>query len=192
MTVSPATKTQWRAQLTAARKEVTAAQRTLEAAAIAGFARQLVHAGQTVCSYVPVGTEPGSRELLDDLLAMDVQVLLPVVTGAAPLDWAVYDGTLQPGPHRLLEPTGPRLGPAAIASAGLVFVPALAIDQTGVRLGRGAGHYDRSLVLATPQARLVAMVRDQEFLPRLPFDEHDVRMTAVLTPGQGMIELSRS
>jgi 5-formyltetrahydrofolate cyclo-ligase len=189
VTASPATKTEWRAHLIAARREVPASQRTTEAAAIAEFARKLVHAGQTVCSYVPVGTEPGSRELLDDLLSMDVQVLLPVVTGAQPLDWAVYEGSLQPGPHRLLEPTGPRLGPAAIGSAGLILVPALAIDQSGIRLGRGAGHYDRSLPMASADAHLIGVVRDQEFLPHLPSDEHDVRMTAALTPGRGMIEL---
>jgi 5-formyltetrahydrofolate cyclo-ligase len=192
VTASPATKTEWRAHLIAARREVTSPQRAIEAAAIAGYVCQLVHAGQTVCSYVPVGTEPGSHKVIDDLLSMDVQLLLPVVTGANPLDWAVYDGSLQPGPHRLLEPTGPRLGPAAIGSASLILVPALAIDQTGTRLGRGAGHYDRSLVMAAPDAQLAGVVRDQEFLPRLPFDEHDVKMTAVLTPGRGLIELTGS
>lgn len=192
MTASPATKPEWRAHLLAARREVSSAQRAIEAAAIAGFVHQLVHAGQTVCGYVPVGTEPGSHKLIDDLLAMDVQVLLPVVVGAHPLDWAVYDGSLQPGPHRLLEPTGPRLGPAAIGSAGLILVPALAVDQTGTRLGRGAGHYDRSLPLAAPDAQLAGLVRDQEFLPRLPSDEHDVKMTAALTPGRGMIQLTGS
>lgn len=189
MIASPATKTEWRAHLVAARRDVTPSQRATEAAAIAGYVRQLVRAGQTICSYVPVGTEPGSRELLDDLLSMDVQVLLPVVTGAHPLDWATYDGSLRTGQHKLLEPVGPRLGPAAIGSANLILIPALAISQSGIRLGRGAGHYDRSLPLAAPGARLAGLVRDQEFVPRLPFDEHDVKMTAVLTPGRGMIEL---
>jgi 5-formyltetrahydrofolate cyclo-ligase len=192
VTASPATKTEWRAHLIAARREVSSPQRAIEAAAIADVVRHLVHAGQTVCSYVPVGTEPGSHKLIDDLLSLDVQVLLPVVVGAHPLDWAVYDGSLQAGPHRLLEPTSPRLGPAAIGSASLVLVPALAVDQAGTRLGRGAGHYDRSLLLAAPDAMLAGVVRDQEFLPHLPSDEHDVKMTAVLTPGRGLIQLSGS
>lgn len=190
MTVLPATKDEWRSRLLAARKAVSAEVRAAEAAAIAGFAREIVHAGQTVCCYVPVGTEPGDRRLPDELLAAGVQVLLPVVVGREPLDWARYDGTLRPGPHRLLEPVGPRLGPAAVGEASLVLVPALAVDESGVRLGRGAGHYDRSLVFAAGQAVFAGVVRDQEFLPRLPFDEHDVRMTAVLTPGRGLIQLA--
>jgi 5-formyltetrahydrofolate cyclo-ligase len=188
MTASPATKAEWRARLVAARREVTPEVHTAEAEAIAKAVLGLVHAGQTICGYVPVGTEPGSPALLDSLLARDVQVLLPVVVGASALDWAVYTGALQPGPHKLLEPAGPRLGPAAIGSASLVLVPALAVDRCGVRLGRGAGHYDRSLVHADPSACLAGVVRDQEFLPHLPSGPHDVRMSAVLTPGLGMIE----
>ncbi|CAM4233897.1 5-formyltetrahydrofolate cyclo-ligase [Kibdelosporangium persicum] len=188
MTASPATKDEWRARLLADRRTVPPEVRVAEADAIARAVLELVDAGQTICAYVPVGTEPGSRAVLDDLLKMDVQVLLPVVTGLAPLDWAAYDGSLRPGPHKLMEPPGPRLGPAAIAKASLILVPALAVDETGVRLGRGAGHYDRSLVHAAEGTELVGVVRDQEFLPRLPADRHDVRMTAVLTPGRGVVQ----
>jgi 5-formyltetrahydrofolate cyclo-ligase len=170
---------------------VPAEVRATEATAIAGFVAGLVRPGQTICGYVPVGTEPGSRQMLDDLRTADVQVLLPVVTGSNPLDWAVYDGTLQPGPHRLLEPAGPRLGVRAVGTASLVLVPALAVDSTGIRLGRGAGHYDRSLVFVAPGTALMAVVRDQEFVAHLPFDEHDVKMTAVLTPRRGMIDVPR-
>jgi 5-formyltetrahydrofolate cyclo-ligase len=56
-----------------------------------------------------------------------------------------------------------------------------------VRLGRGRGFYDRSLIHRDPQARLIAVVRDEEFVDELPFQPHDVRMTHVLTPGRGVI-----
>jgi 5-formyltetrahydrofolate cyclo-ligase len=191
VTELPATKDEWRSHLLSARRAVPAEVRADEAVALAGFVHDLVSAGQTVCGYVPVGTEPGSRQMVDDLRATGVQVLLPVVVGSHPLDWAEYDGTLQPGPHHLLEPAGPRLGPQVVAKASLILVPALAVDAAGVRLGRGAGHYDRSLVLAAPDAMIIGVVRDQEFLPHLPFDPHDVKMTAVLTPSRGMIDVTQ-
>lgn len=141
--------------------------------------------GDPVCCYLPVGTEPGSPALIDALAGR--RVLLPVVTGAAPLDWAVYEGTesLADGPFGLLEPAGPRLGPAAIAQAELILVPALAVDRHGTRLGRGGGHYDRSLPLARPGTPLVAVVRDDELVAELPMQQHDIRMTAALTPSHG-------
>ena len=68
-------------------------------------------------------------------------------------------------------------------------MPALAVDRRGVRLGRGAGHYDRSLVFAAAGVTLLAVVRDEELVERLPGEPHDVRMSGALTPGRGVLDL---
>ncbi|MGH3722248.1 MAG: 5-formyltetrahydrofolate cyclo-ligase [Pseudonocardiaceae bacterium] len=184
-----------RRRLVAGRRAVSGAVREAEggvlvSAALAGGVLALGVAG-TVCAYWPVGDEPGSPELLDGLARRGCRVLLPLVDPLGPLDWAEYtgSGSLQAGPLGLLEPTGPRLGRAAIATAVLVLVPALAVDRHGTRLGRGGGHYDRSLPLANPGTPLVAIVRDDEVLASLPAQPHDVPVTAALTPGRGLIPL---
>jgi 5-formyltetrahydrofolate cyclo-ligase len=144
--------------------------------------------GDTVCCYVPFGTEPGSIAMLDALAGAGARVLLPIVTGrGSPLQWAEYTGpsSLAPGElPGLQEPVGARLGPDALLDAGLVLVPAFAVDRGGARLGKGAGYYDMSLGLAAEGGRrdLVAVVRDDEVVDALPAEPHDVRMTAVLTP----------
>lgn len=175
-------KREWRRRLLAARRLVPSAQRATEAAALAAAVGAL--SGDPVCCYLPVGTEPGSLAMIEALAAGGRRVLLPVVTGDEPLEWAVFDGpeSLVDGPYHLLEPSGERLGPAAIARAELVLVPALAVDRAGVRLGRGGGHYDRSLPLVTAGTPLVAVARDPELVAELPSEAHDVRMTAALTP----------
>jgi 5-formyltetrahydrofolate cyclo-ligase len=184
-----------RRRLVAARRAVPAAVREAEAAALAAVA--LPGLPGTVCAYWPVSGEPGSPELLDNLAHCGCRVLLPLVgppTGAAgSLDWAEYTGagSLRAGPLGLREPTGPRLGCAAIATAVLVLVPALAVDWHGIRLGRGGGHYDRTLPLATPGTPLVAIVRDDEVLASVPVQPHDVPVTAALTPGRGLFPLGR-
>jgi 5-formyltetrahydrofolate cyclo-ligase len=182
-------KRDWRRRLQDSRKAVPAEQRESEAQALAEAVREIGWHSATVCAYVPVGTEPGSIALLDALRAAGRRVLLPIVTGAAPLDWGVYFGadSLVPGPYGLREPGGLRLGPGAVANADAVLVPALAVDRGGVRLGRGAGHYDRSLT--SVRAPLVAVIRDDELVERLPAESHDVLMTAVLTPTGGFREL---
>lgn len=171
-----------RARLLAARRLVPADQRAREAKALVRALRGLAEG--PVCAYVPVGAEPGSLALLDALGAEGHRVLLPVVTGPRALDWADYlgAGALVPGPHGLREPGGPRLGPAAIGLAATILVPALAVDRRGVRLGRGGGHYDRSLPLAGPAAARLAVVRDDEVVDLLPEEAHDVPMTGALTP----------
>lgn len=58
-----------------------------------------------------------------------------------------------------------------------------------MRLGRGAGFYDRSLPWRRPQIPLVAVVRDAELLDTVPAQAHDVPMTHALTPGLGLVDL---
>lgn len=187
-----------RDQLLAARRHVADDVRATEARQLCERLEALegiVTSDSTICAYVPVGTEPGSIEMLDMLLRRIERVLLPVARTAAdntplPLSWGEYrPGTLTTGRWGLLEPPKPWLPSSALAQAGVVLVPALAVDRRGVRLGRGRGFYDRSLRGRDPHARLIAVVRDAEVLHEVPADPHDIPMTHALTPRQGLIDL---
>lgn len=188
-----------RDQLLAARRHVADDVRAAEARQVCERLEALesiVTSDSTICAYVPVGTEPGSIEMLDMLLRRTGRVLLPVARTAAdntplPLSWGEYrPGTLTTGRWGLLEPPRPWLPSAALAQAGVVLVPALAVDRRGVRLGRGRGFYDRSLGGRDPHAWLIAVVRDAEVLDEVPADPHDIPMTHALTPRQGLIDLA--
>jgi 5-formyltetrahydrofolate cyclo-ligase len=193
-----ASKAALREQLVAARVGVADDVRAAEARMLSEHLEPMVSSGSTVCAYVPVGTEPGSVDMLDMLLRRSGRVLLPIArtTGPGnkgmplPLRWGEYrPGALVPGLWGLLEPPEPALPESAVAEAALVIVPALAVDRRGARLGRGRGFYDRSLDGRDPQARLVAMVRDVEFVDELPAEPHDVPMTHVITPLRGVMAL---
>jgi len=142
--------------------------------------------GGCVAAYVPIGSEPGSVALLQELTGLGCRVLLPIVSGDV-LDWAAYDGVLEAGPWGLLQPTGQRLGSSALVAADAVLVPALAVDRHGNRLGRGAGFYDRSLCQVSPGTPLAALLHDGELLADdLPVEPHDIPMTAAITPSAGV------
>jgi len=187
------TKAERRSEVLAARRAVPQVLHDAEAEQLRAHLADAVRGARTVCAYLPVGAEPGSPALLDRLKELCETVLLPIAGPAAemlPLCWGEYvPGHLVPARFGLQEPAGPRLEPSAVARADVVLVPALAIDRTGVRLGRGAGFYDRSLPLCAPGTRLVAVVRDSEILASLPAESHDVPMTHALTPGGGLITL---
>ncbi|MDT5325695.1 MAG: 5-formyltetrahydrofolate cyclo-ligase [Mycobacterium sp.] len=193
--MDPTTKAEWREAVLRARRLTSPAQRRADADALCGHLPALVRAGDTVCAYVPVGSEPGSPALLDALAGLGGRVLLPVAredeTGIPlPLQWGEYRaGGLVDASFGLREPEPPWLGVETIAAASVILVPALAVDLAGIRLGRGAGFYDRSLSWAAPAARLVAVVRDDELVDRLPGADHDVPMTHALTPARGLVAL---
>ena len=189
------TKTELRAAILLARRTLSPPEHDAEAHTLSTHLSALASEEQTVCAYVPVGSEPGSLELIDSLHRRNVRVLLPVarhnIAGIPqPLQWGPYrPGGLVDARLGLREPPEPWLAADELAMAAVVLVPALAVDRTGVRLGRGAGFYDRSLPLADPAARLIAVVRDDELVDRLPAEPHDVRMTHALTPRAGLVAL---
>ncbi|MEV6098258.1 5-formyltetrahydrofolate cyclo-ligase [Nocardia sp. NPDC051981] len=179
----------WREEILARRSALPAADREREAAALAAAAGALADA-EWVCAYVPVGGEPGSLAMLDALRAAGARVLLPVTGEPGPLEWAEYTGPagLRRGRFGLREPEGVPVA-NGIAKAAAILVPALAVDRRGVRLGRGAGYYDRSLSACRADARLIAVVRDDELVERLPEEPHDHRMGWALTPLGGLRRL---
>ncbi|MGW0466998.1 5-formyltetrahydrofolate cyclo-ligase [Streptomyces sp. NPDC003027] len=149
----------------------------------------------TVAAYVSVGREPGTRALLDLLRARGTRVLLPVLLPDNDLDWAAYEGPerLAKAGRGLLEPTGPRLGPDAVCEADVVLLPGLAVDERGMRLGRGGGSYDRVLArLARADAHpaLVVLLYANEVVARVPEEPHDHPVHAVVTP-QGARRFTR-
>ncbi|MGW1027310.1 5-formyltetrahydrofolate cyclo-ligase [Streptomyces sp. NPDC002577] len=163
------------------------------AAALAGRALELpeLAGARTVAAYVSVGSEPGTRALLDALHARGVRVLLPVLLADNDLDWAVYEGegslvgVRHPGKIELLEPAGARLGPDAVLEADAVLLPGLAVDARGMRLGRGGGSYDRVLARlerAGVDPALVVLLYDSEVVDHVPEEPHDRPVRAVVTP----------
>jgi 5-formyltetrahydrofolate cyclo-ligase len=182
-----------RADRVAARQTVNARVRRLETRALIQHLQSILARDEVVAAYAPLSTEPGFPDLADAVVAICGEVLLPVARASAdniplPLRWASYrSGALVEAPYGLFEPAGPWLPPSTLESVRTVLLPALAVDRHGVRLGRGAGFYDRSLSLRNPSARLIAVVRDEELVDELPVEPHDVAMTHVLTPGYGLV-----
>jgi 5-formyltetrahydrofolate cyclo-ligase len=181
-----AAKASLRDRVLAARRGRPTADRATASAAVATALLEGLASARTLAAHVPDETEPGHGRLPAVLTRLGARVLLPVVVPGSPeLAWAVDSGRMAPGRYGLLEPVGPRLGPTAIGTAEVVVVPALAVSRDGVRLGRGGGYYDRALRHARPGAVLVAVVFDEELLDELPAEDHDHRVSAVVTPSGG-------
>jgi 5-formyltetrahydrofolate cyclo-ligase len=180
-----------RAAVLAARRALSAEARAHAAAQSQAELLSLVRAERpaVIAGYAPMRTEPGGADLPEVLAAAlgpAGRLLLPVLRPDLDLDWQALTG---PRPATLAESGGPRLGVTAITEATLVVVPAVAVDRTGVRLGRGGGSYDRALSRIRPNALVVALLYDGELVEMLPLEPHDRRVTAVILPGYGLIRL---
>ncbi|HEU4542344.1 MAG TPA: 5-formyltetrahydrofolate cyclo-ligase [Jiangellaceae bacterium] len=178
----------------ALRERIIENRRALDARGLSVAARALrdvvlampeVAQAQRVATYVSVGNEPGTGPLLESLSAQGTDVLLPILLPDGDLDWATYTGPrgLVAASRGMLEPVSEALGPAAVTTADVVLAPGLAVDQRGVRLGRGGGSFDRALARAGGRAFTCVLLYDGEVLDiPVPRELHDVPVTAAATP----------
>ena len=147
-----------------------------------------VSAAGTVAAYYSVGTEPDTHGLVFALWKRGSYVVLPVLLPDGDLDWASYEGpdSLAAGPRGLLQPVEPVRGPGTVARADVVLVPAVAVDVSGKRLGRGGGSYDRALARVGGQVPTIGLIYDDELVPGVPAEPHDRAVRAVARPSHGV------
>ncbi len=188
-----------RERLRAARAALTADERSLAGRELRNAVLSMPEAEMagTVAAYFSVGAEPDTRGLVYALWKRGSYVLLPLFRPDGDLDWASYEGpdSVRPRPdgrYGLAEPAEPPRGVDAIARADLVIVPALAVDKRGMRLGRGAGCYDRALARVGAAVPTVALVYDAELLDAVPAEPHDRRVRLVARPSSGVTRLPLS
>jgi 5-formyltetrahydrofolate cyclo-ligase len=153
-----------------------------------------VAAAGTVAAYYSAGVEPDTHGLVFALWKRGSYVVLPVLQPDGDLDWASYEGpdSLAPGPRGLLQPVEPVRGLGTVSRADVVLVPALAVDASGNRLGRGGGSYDRALARVGGQVPTIALIYDGELVPSLPAEPHDRPVHAVVRPSRGLTWLPAS
>ena len=64
----------------------------------------------------------------------------------------------------------------------LIVIPGLGFDASGNRLGRGKGYYDRYLRRYSKYLDMAAVAFSCQIIEKVPVDERDVRIPAVVTP----------
>lgn len=137
-----------------------------------------------VLAYLALPDEPDLDAFIADRLAAGLPVAGPRADWIArTMTPALIDDLEQGvrlGRHNLREPVGPS---APLDAVVCVLVPGLAFDESGARLGRGGGFYDRFIAgLDRTRAAAVGVAFDAQIVPDLPMLDHDARLDAVVTP----------
>ena len=134
----------------------------------------------SAAAYFPIQGEPDIGEFLTWAQHSGIDLMLPTVTGQN-LRWVKFDGNTVFGELGFEEATGKT---AKLADAQVIFMPAMAVDLAGNRLGKGKGYYDRALEEFRNQKRrpkLVAVVFEEEVLFSVPTQAHDLPVDAAIT-----------
>lgn len=94
--------------------------------------------------------------------------------------------------HTLRMPV-PDAPPLPLAQIDIVFLPGVAFDRSGHRLGRGGGFYDRFLANLRAQRRdalIVGVCFASQLITAVPVEPHDQVMDVVVTPEETIRRIS--
>ena len=149
-----------------------------------GTAAINVQPGEIVSGFWPIRSEVDVRPLMFTLREKGARLCLPVILnkttivfrelirGADMIDTGF--GTFGPGPE------------ADVLDPETMLVPLAAFDRTGHRIGYGAGLYDRAiddLHNRGLRPRLFGVAFDIQEVDAVPYEGHDIALSAVLTEG---------
>jgi len=139
-----------------------------------------------VMFYVDYGPEVLTRPLISEALAEGKQVVVPYCQGMDLHIFLLQDlAELQPGTLGILEPARQlrHLSQRHVPPEKLqvVFVPGVAFDRHGGRIGNGKGYYDRFLPKLPATALRLGLAYECQVFESVPMLPWDVAVDAVIT-----------
>ncbi|MBB5572873.1 MULTISPECIES: 5-formyltetrahydrofolate cyclo-ligase [Rhizobium] len=177
-------KTLYRTERLAARDAISPDERIEKGLAMLAHAGDAIEfqPGEIISGFLPIRSEVDIRPLMARLRERGARLCVPVIldkrtivfrelVAGAPLVSSGF-GTAGPGPE------------AAVLDPHIMLVPLSAFDNTGHRIGYGAGYYDRAIDRLQQKGlnpRLIGIAFDCQEVPSVPAEPHDVRLDAILT-----------
>lgn len=164
-----------------AAEERAAASATICDAANALLAAR-VSRGVAVALYSAKGSEVATAPIDAFARSRGLVVVYPrVIDGGRLL--AFHDAAvdeLAPTRFGLREPSADA-PEVAVADVAVFFVPGLAFDRTGGRIGWGRGHYDATFAAASPAALRVGLAYECQLIERVVREPHDMALHIIIT-----------
>ncbi len=133
--------------------------------------------GAVIAGFWPIGDEIDIRPLLLALAQRGHPIVLPETPRRGlPLIFRRW----QPGAALIAGRFGTFHSDGAALAPEVLFIPLLAFDRAGRRLGYGAGYYDRSLA-TLPGARRIGCAYAAQEMDNVPAGPYDAVLDAVAT-----------
>ncbi len=193
------TKSSLRIEMLTARRVLPRPERVRAALAVARSISQThwLAPGKRIGVYDSMPQELGTAPLIALALARGCDVYLPRITSlrARTMRFVRITRGFENGGTRhalgMYEPRGHEHLSARFLDT--IFVPAVALDRRGARLGHGIGFYDRTLAFRGIRKhwrgpRLVGLAYSFQVVPRVPVTATDVFMDTIVTD-RGIDEL---
>lgn len=176
-----------RAEMIARRDALAEEERRRYARALADALAALPQytSARSVLATMSMGSEIDTRPFLERSDAEGKAIVLPRVCGK-PSRLRLHavgdlDRDLVPGVWNIPEPDPVRCPEVALGDVDFAWIPALAANRAGYRLGYGAGYFDRLLTGRGSRPYCVVALPEPFVRDDVPHDPHDIPVDLVLS-----------
>ncbi|MEP2981070.1 MAG: 5-formyltetrahydrofolate cyclo-ligase [Lentilitoribacter sp.] len=176
-------KTQIRNMALSLRNGLTDAERVQFSKQIKSFFFELDIAPNAITSaFLPIKTEVDLNELIHELWSQHRSVCLPYMLDKENIEFREYNKTTEliDNGFGTLAPSGA----SEVVDPDVMLVPLSAFDETGGRIGYGAGFYDRAIVKLLDNDKtplLIGIAFACQQVDRVPCEDHDIPLDMILT-----------
>jgi len=141
--------------------------------------------GKRIAGYWPIANEIDVIPFLSEWCVEGGSVCLPAIQKTnQPLKFYNWlpDMEMEPGLHQIPVPKE-KMNPVV---PDIIFIPLMAFDRHGHRLGKGGGYYDRTLqeLRSLKSLHAIGLAAEEQFLPSIPHSSHDQALNVVITEKQ--------
>lgn len=144
------------------------------------FSLEQFISAEKIALYYPTHKEVNTVPIFKKAKELDKEVYFPRVNGDA-LDFirGDYLSDLKTGSFNIPEPPI-KNKKINVQELDLIFVPGIAFDTQGFRIGYGRGYFDKSLA-GVETKRLWGLSYSFQFLSVLPHSDWDIKLGYILT-----------
>jgi 5-formyltetrahydrofolate cyclo-ligase len=140
---------------------------------------------QAFALYSALPSEIDTQPLITALWQRQKNCYLPRITATDQLVFAHYTAGTVLLPNRFGIPEPPASAPlCALPDLDIIFMPLVAFDKQGHRLGMGAGYYDKTLATLPDHPTrplLVGLAYELQKMDHIPQDPWDISLDIIIT-----------
>jgi len=138
---------------------------------------------ETILFYISYDNEVDTHQMIKDCISVGKIVIVPRtdrlrrrIVLSELSNW----NHLEYGEYGILEPKKEFLQEISIESIDLMFIPGIAFDIHGNRIGHGKGYYDR--LLKNPHNAIrVGLAFELQIVDNIPAEAYDVKVNKIVT-----------
>ncbi len=137
-----------------------------------------VEEASVIALFVSLPDEPQTADFIEQLLRQNRRVVVPRIEGEVMNFYDISEGVTS-GAFGIMEPVA--TAPIAPSEIDVMVVPGVAFTNSGYRLGRGKGFYDKYLSHKGFRAHTIGVCFPCQLVENIPTEKHDKMLDSIIT-----------